>query len=313
MSSASPPAPARGFVFGATGPLHLQMALGAARSVTRVHPDIPVDLFGDITPGDLPADHPFDAIHPLRAADTRPKFEALLHSRFDRTLYLDNDTRLVAPVDDVFDLLGRVDVVAAHDPLRNSFHALADTDAGTDSGPIPAAFPQLQGGVIGRAAGPRATAFLSAWHDAFRADPRGIDQPSLRAVAWQMPDVRLAILPPDYNFLDSWSLLGMRPSHAAPRLVHSRHLKDAEVLRVAAAHTCPAAPLDDPVLPLILGRLRLAILTALLTHDRTGAPAQNRKPAPSRFNRAELRAIGWAALREFPHLLRRAIQRKRLK
>ena len=288
----------RGFVFAASGDKHIRMALYAAKSVKRIHPDIPVDLFGNIVSGTLPHGHPFDRVHPLRRESNRPKFEALIHTRFARTLYLDNDTRLVAAVDDVFDLLKRFDVVAAQDPLRNSAPAL------TQLGPhLPAAFPQLQGGVIGRSNTDRAKAFIESWHQAFLAGHHAADQPSLRVTAWEDKAMRLAVLPEEYNLFDTWTLLSRRPMHTAPRIIHSRRFKTQRALDRAASDTATAQPLKDPTLPLVLGRLRLTILRALLTEDRTLNPSLVASPAPRSFNTLQLLKFMGAALRELPVIL----------
>ena len=74
-----------GFIFAVTGPDYTGLARQAAATVAHHHPDIPIDLFTD-----QPCDDPvFARVHQLSESGPRPKFEALLRSRFDRALYLD--------------------------------------------------------------------------------------------------------------------------------------------------------------------------------------------------------------------------------
>ena len=205
----------RGVIFAATGAVHVAQARHAAASVRRHCPGLEIDLFTDDqgAPGMAAI---FDRVHLLPAGLRRPKIRAMQQSRFDLTLWLDADLRLVADVRDIFDLLDRFDLALAHDPLRNSAPARR-----LYRSPIPDAFPQMAGGVVGLRRTPQVLAFLEDWDRAFQDHAAGVDQPSLRELLWQS-DLRVAVLPPEYNLWDFRSIDRMGPEHAAPRILHAK-------------------------------------------------------------------------------------------
>ena len=63
------------------------------------------------------------------------KVDAMRLSRFDRTLYLDADIRVLADPGDMFEVLDRFDIALAQDQNRNSPQALTE-----DRQPFPNAF-----------------------------------------------------------------------------------------------------------------------------------------------------------------------------
>ncbi len=66
----------------------------------------------------------FDEVRLLQGYERFTKIPALRGTRFQRTLYLDSDVRVVADLTDIFELLDRFDLAAAHDPMRNSSKAV---------------------------------------------------------------------------------------------------------------------------------------------------------------------------------------------
>ena len=123
----------------------------AAESVARVSPGLPIDLATDepVEPG------VFAAVTVLDDPWFRSRIDAMAATRFERTLHLDADVLAVADLRDVFEVLDRFDVALAHDQARNSPAANAVWRR-----PLPAAFPQFNGGVIAYRRTPEVLDFL---------------------------------------------------------------------------------------------------------------------------------------------------------
>ncbi|MEL6915154.1 MAG: putative nucleotide-diphospho-sugar transferase [Pseudomonadota bacterium] len=190
-------------------------------------PHAVIDLFTD----EAIEDPVFDAVHLLETRSHRPKIEALRRARFDRAVCLDNDIIAVADPSDMFDLLDRFEVIGVHDNNRNSRNARR-----LAGGPIPASFPSINSGVLGVRKSARTQALLRAWETRMAAHGHRVDQPALRAVLWE-GDVRLGVLPIEYNLMVHDQLWTMTHNQAAPRLLHVREL------------TALGRPEGDPLAP----------------------------------------------------------------
>ena len=249
----------RGVVYAATGAGYTALAVQSAQSLRACCPDVAIDLFTDQP--DVSA--PFDRIHRLADDFFRPKFAALRHSRFDRTMYLDADTLVVADPLDALDILDRFDVALAHDPYRNTEHATADWGA-----TLPAAFPQFNSGVI---AARQTDVTASLWDEmvaALRRDALPRDQPILRRLLYDS-DLRIATLPEEYNLMNLRAMNILSGYTTAPRILHSPRLHAAFRKGKGAV----ATPQD------LLGAAGAAQLKRLIAVDRTlgGTP---KKVAP---------------------------------
>jgi hypothetical protein len=201
-----------GVVLVATGAeTYIELAARAAASVKRHCPGLPVDLYTDRA-RELPV---FDRVHLLPDPWFRSKIDALIGSRFGRTLYMDADMLALADFRDVFEVLERFDIALAHDWLRNSplHHTFWQK-------PLPAAFPMFNGGLIAVRRTPATTAFLEAWRAAVRATDTGRDQISLRELLWDS-ELRIATLPEEYNLLWIQGVKSWTTDFAAPRIIHS--------------------------------------------------------------------------------------------
>ena len=218
--------PAAGIVYSAAGEPHVAEALASARSSLR-HNRVPHVLF---------ADRGVEAPEGLTVTRFEPcgnpyadKIINLRRSPFERTIYLDTDTYVAAEITHVFELLARYDVAAAHAP---GYRGMPDPE-------VPAAFYELNTGVIAWRAGAGVDAFLHDWEDtylAWSADPpfpgaggapgeagvasggRAGDQPAFRHCAWRH-GVSLYVLGPEYNLR-----LGEPATVVAQvRVIHGRH------------------------------------------------------------------------------------------
>lgn len=79
----APASAPKGFVFAATGDICVTLARRAARSLRLVHPGAEIDLFTDVRVDDSV----FNQVHRLSESWFRPKMEAVLKSRFERTIF----------------------------------------------------------------------------------------------------------------------------------------------------------------------------------------------------------------------------------
>lgn len=261
-----------GIIYAATGPDYTTLARRAARALRKVMPDTPVDLFTD----QPIRDSLFDHIHPLDHAANRPKMEAMRRSRFDRTLYLDADTLVLANVSDVFDVLGTADIAAALGANRTPLMM-------PENSPLPRALPVVNSGVMALRRSEATAAFMADWETEMTARGDRIDQRVLRDLIWTRPGIRFVPLPEEYNLktlsrLDVWTA-----DMGAPRILHQSALHAAE----------PGNPEDPLSLDEVLNWSRADHVRALLasdwslggTGDKVDTPENRRRTALRRFQR----------------------------
>lgn len=285
-----------GIVMAAFGDHFIALANQAARSVKAVLPDVPIDLFTDRN-----VDGPFDKVHVVDRIWTRLKLDALLQSRFERTIYLDVDTIAVADFSDAFEVLDKFDLAFAHDQNRNSM-----TSRTIYREEIPNSFPQLNGGLIVARNNKMVCEFIQRWKNAVEDHGIGKDQPSLRELAWNS-DLRIAVLPPEYNFWDIRSIDKLTTLQTAPRILHSNTI---------AIKKTPDTNMDiDQLLSYYFGRERAYKIKLLIGSDETLAKL-NKVPAknPSIRQRIFLLLLSFVGLPEkIRWALRRALARRKRK
>jgi hypothetical protein len=239
-----------GVIYVAEGPEYLDLAERSARSLKALHPGLETDLYTDqrVAPG------LFDRVRPIPEGPT-PKLASLPGTRFDRTLYLDCDTLILAPLGDLFDVLKRFELAIAHDVRRTSA-LIRESHRET----VPYAFPQFNAGVMLYRRSEPMWAFLRDWQQRYRAAGRSRDQVSLHDLLWAS-DLRFYVLPPEFNLrrvtvLDAWEPLDARPTilHSHRLLQHMRGSADRlgglEEIRIeermARAREWQAIGLPDP-------------------------------------------------------------------
>ncbi|MCK0172049.1 glycosyltransferase family 77 protein [Aliiroseovarius sp. S1123] len=241
-----------GFVFAATGAQYRGLAQRAARSLrAAMGDDIQIDLFADVA-----VDDPvFNQIHILDYVGTRPKMEALRESRFAHTVYLDCDVVAVADCSDMFALLRQFDCIGAHDQYGNATVPMHQPTLD-----LPAGFRQINSGVMGIRKSDKTQSFLRRWEQRIADEGERWDQPVLRELLWDS-DLRVWILPPEYNLMHTSYVPAMSKAMAAPRLFHITSLHEA----VGAAEKT-----DQPFEPdAFLGEEALTMLHDLLGRDRS--------------------------------------------
>lgn len=106
-----------------------------------------------------------------------------------KVLLLDSDTYVCEPVPELFEMLDRFDLCAAHAPGHRTAPATAH---------IPDSFPEPQIGVL---AMKNTAAVREVWSAAYALQEQGIetDQAALRQALW-FNSLRFAVLPNEYNF-----------------------------------------------------------------------------------------------------------------
>ncbi len=212
--------PRDGFIFAATGEKYTGLARRAAQNLRQVMPQAQIDLFTD-----QPVEDPtFNRIHPVTPVFFRPKMEAILNSRFERTVYLDSDCIVLSDLSELFAVLDRFDIAAAQMQYPNTTLALDPT--------LPDSFPQLNAGVIAIRRNSATQALVETWGRTVRETGASYDQPSFRRLLWDS-DLRLAVLPMEYNFKCMTFLEVLDSRHRAPRIMHFSELNATDKWREA--------------------------------------------------------------------------------
>jgi hypothetical protein len=199
-----------GVVFIATGADYTRAATAAATSVRKLMPGVPIDLFTDTAE----PDGPFEQVHRIDAPHRRSKVDCLPRTRFENTLYLDTDVRLVADVRDLFELMARFDlaIAHAHSRRRPQTNEVWRTK-------IPACFPQLNGGVFVYRRSERMLRLLEDWRTGFHEAGFRKDQVVLRELVWTS-DIDVFNLPPEYNVRYEKYLSVWGPEEAEAKILH---------------------------------------------------------------------------------------------
>ncbi len=183
-----------------------------------MQPDLSIDIFTDSP--DVLESELFDRVEIIDSPHRRSKVDYLPKTRFERTLYLDTDTRVVDNISDLFQLLDRFDIAFAHAHTRNRRTHVEQWRIS-----LPQSFPQLNGGVILYRGDEHTREFLASWSAAYHEAGFSKDQTTLRELIWSS-DLKLYVLPPEYNvrydkYVRIWS-----ESEATPKILHYRRFHD---------------------------------------------------------------------------------------
>ena len=182
----------KGVVYIATGASYIEDAELSARSLKKIHPDLPVCLFSDIGTNAAVFDMQFKVVNP----HSRSKVDYLSESPFEKSLYLDTDTRVVASIMSGFEILERFDIAATHDMQR---HPTRSKTARFRPEGVPDAFPEMNGGILFFRKNDRVVKFLRQWALEYQQTKASRDQPLLRRLLWFHPEILFYVLPPEYN------------------------------------------------------------------------------------------------------------------
>jgi hypothetical protein len=177
---------------------YTELLLGSAASLKRVMPELPITVFSQ-----FPLESP-DFERVIRVEDSEDGFydKTLLMQQtpYDRTLFVDADTRIVEPVPELFTILDEFDFAATHEEYVNSdwFNRYPRPD-------IRLGFPEFNTGILAYRRSPQMDRVLQDWSVLYRTfldtHPPGTktnDQPFFRAAVYRSA-VRIATLPREYN------------------------------------------------------------------------------------------------------------------
>lgn len=189
----------RGALFVAIGAQHVAEAVRAAGQLHAIMPELPLALIAD---HDTKAEC-FEFVLRSECSDgLDAKVAGMPCSPFYDTLFFDVDTFVCSPVWELFDLLDRFDISAAHASNRRS------RNQGRRSLAMPEPFPEYNTGVVLFRKSLQVLDFFEEWRRLFRADcdrygdldeNRPTDQPSFREALYASR-LHIATLAPEYNF-----------------------------------------------------------------------------------------------------------------
>lgn len=207
------PAPqgARGVVYVATSSSLLAEAEHSVASLRRHNPGLPVMLVTHKPPA---APELWDRVRLLESPSFSSKDKLHMSSSpWERTLFLDTDTLVFAPLDEVFELLDRFDFAAVQ--TSSGYHYKIES--------LPNTFPEFNSGVIAFRKSEKLAEFFELWlslYNTYSSEnaKRIWDQKSLRMALYQC-NLRIACLPPEYNFMPYMAGLattGLKIVHGRP-------------------------------------------------------------------------------------------------
>lgn len=211
----------RGIVYIASGAPYVRDAERSARSAKRQHPDLPIVLFSDVQTQDPAIDMWFEVKDPHR----RSKLDYLAHSPFRDTLFLDADTRVVGSMLEPFGLLDRFDIAGCHVENR---HPVSSATARLTDPRVHPGFTGFNSGVLYFRMSDRMRVFFERWSAGYKAENARFDQPIMRRVLWEMPEIAFVAIPPEYNIRTLRGLLFRSANESQARLLHLPWYKSAD-------------------------------------------------------------------------------------
>ncbi len=213
----------RGFVYVATGSRYRSEAREAARRLRSHHPTDRICLVTDQAEGEVFWDDLVLLDQPCFGFQDKL---AMVQCPYERFLFLDTDTLVAAPLEDLFTLLDRFDVIGQQ-LFEGHDYGLTD---------VPDAFPEFNTGVLGFRRSDRVSEFFGSWRKSYMAflaqNTAGAyhysnvsDQKSFRCALY-FSGLRHAVLGPEFNFIPHHTNLAC----SAVKILHSRAGPAAENL-----------------------------------------------------------------------------------
>lgn len=160
-----------------------------------------------------------------------PKFDAILNSPYKNTLYLDTDTYVVQDISHIFDILKKYDVAMSHGHLR--IYRLNPMKNKPYFSNIPKSFTTIQGGVLLSRNDKRTNNF---WNNAkqnyikYDFSNNDDDQAFIRKELWENDEIKLCILPTEYNLFQKHQLIDN--SVYTPYIIHYTTFKEEDIENV---------------------------------------------------------------------------------
>jgi hypothetical protein len=202
-----------GVMYVATGQSFYEDAIRSAQSFKKRHPALKVCMFSDV--GERPAI--CDDYFLIEDPHVRSKVDCMGRSPYERTLYLDTDTRVIGMLDDAFRLLDRFDIMLCHGDNKNQSRAYPRPD-------IPDALPVFQSAVMFFRKSRRTDEAFAFWKTLYAEAGYKLDQPTLREVIWRR-DFSLLVLPREYNIGRIATVLTNKNNEADLKIMHADRFK----------------------------------------------------------------------------------------
>lgn len=219
----------KGVLYVASGDKYIREAERSIESLRNHMPEIPVTLYAD---RELSREQ-VDCVRELQNPDYHFGDSILTPQMipYDRTLYLDTDTYITEPINELFDLLDRFEIAAAHNPARKK---LETTQSYAAQG-VPESFPQYNTGVLALKKNERISEFLLDWNRIYNEnnDEGELNQPSFREALYKN-DIHIATLTPEYNC----RIPRAGYLHGSAKILHGHHPDVEKVEQRLNSNTC---------------------------------------------------------------------------
>jgi hypothetical protein len=216
----------RGFVYIAFGDEYVSEASESAQRVLATS-KLPSTLITDVMPEDDFIRESFDQIV---LQEFRHSFADKIRMRcspYDRTIFLDSDTIVVEPLDDIFSLLDRFDLAVQFTEGGHHYQSLG----------ISPAFDEPSAGILAWKRSQSTEEFFDRWESDYKEirEEQGVDgawdQRSLKSAIWHS-DIRIAPLSAN------WQFCTYKPNvvTGSVKMLHGRNISDKVIIEVNESH-----------------------------------------------------------------------------
>ncbi|MEA5577336.1 hypothetical protein [Anabaena sp. UHCC 0451] len=207
-----------GVIYIVTGENCSYEACQSAISLKRHNPDLSITIFTD----QQVQEDCFERVIPIstyiyNSCRQSAKLSYLAQSPYQNTLYLDSDTYICDDIRELFMLLEKFDLAAAHASQRWGVEYTVEN--------IPDCFPEFNAGILLFKKSPQVEEFFNTWLSLYQRDlKRNLvsnylpDQPTFREAIYHS-NLRVATLTPEYNcrFIQPGFV------NKAVKILHGRH------------------------------------------------------------------------------------------
>jgi len=220
-------------VYIAGGESYCEDAVASRNSLKRFHPDLPCIIATDAR-YNIPLGYDgMVELSPRRYPDvwyldsTRYVNEAFntLRNDFDSLLFMDTDTYVAAPIDDLFELADRFDICVSHGVVRQTTNTV---------GYIPNSFPEFEIGVMLVQTNERVKNLFADWLELYEKHPdiyKNNDQGPLREALWINRHVNMYALTEEYHCRWGFGVCVV----STVRILHSRSCGENQHTNAMAA------------------------------------------------------------------------------
>jgi len=205
----------QGVIYVATGEKYVEMAASSARSLKTHCPNLPIHIFTEI---DISSYGCFNSSTKILDPHFRSKVDYIYETPYQRTLFLDADTRIFEDITPMFELLDRFDIALAYDYGRGR-QRQKKLNSGLSS------FLPVNSGVILYKSTSSVLEFLKTWKKAYHEEGNKHDQYTLRKLLW-LSDLKVWVLAPEYNCRPKSCIKALKSAELTPKILHLNEFKE---------------------------------------------------------------------------------------